>query len=136
MNETPQFPSAAPGVVLGAPNLLLRAEGALVFGLTTYLYAELAGGWILYLLFFLVPDVSMLGYLKDRRFGARVYNLGHVYIAPAILGGFGYAAGSLVTEGIALIWAAHIGLDRVLGYGLKYPTAFGATHLGWMGRVG
>jgi len=29
----------------------------------------------------------------------------------------------------ALIWLAHIGIDRALGYGLKYPTFFRDTHL-------
>lgn len=30
---------------------------------------------------------------------------------------------------LALIHLAHIGFDRALGYGLKYGTAFGDTHL-------
>jgi hypothetical protein len=29
---------------------------------------------------------------------------------------------------------AHVGMDRAVGYGLKYPTAFGRTHLGVVGR--
>ena len=28
-----------------------------------------------------------------------------------------------------LIWTAHIGIDRLLAFGLKYPTHFSDTHL-------
>ena len=31
---------------------------------------------------------------------------------------------------LALIWLAHIGLDRLLGMGLKYSDRFTHTHLG------
>ena len=37
-------------------------------------------------------------------------------------------------QAAALIWIAHIGLDRALGYGLKYATGFGDTHLGHIGH--
>ena len=37
---------------------------------------------------------------------------------------------------VALIWLAHIGIDRALGYGLKYEAGFGFTHLGRIGRQG
>ncbi len=30
---------------------------------------------------------------------------------------------------LALVWFAHIGFDRMVGYGLKYPTDFFDTHL-------
>jgi hypothetical protein len=30
---------------------------------------------------------------------------------------------------VALIWFAHISMDRTVGYGLKYPTSFKDTHL-------
>ena len=31
---------------------------------------------------------------------------------------------------LALVWLAHIGLDRLLGMGLKYNDRFAHTHLG------
>jgi hypothetical protein len=37
---------------------------------------------------------------------------------------------------IALIWANHIGIDRMLGYGLKYAEGFRFTHLGRIGNHG
>lgn len=63
-------------------------------------------------------------------FGAAVYNLGHTYLSPATLGLIGYLVQRDLLYLLAAIWVAHIGLDRMLGYGLKYSHTFGATHLG------
>lgn len=76
----------------------------------------------------------MLGYLGNPRFGALAYNIGHTYLAPATLAAVGWAAGPPLLLSLALIWTAHISLDRMLGFGLKYPTSFGDTHLGRTGR--
>ncbi|GAA3886639.1 hypothetical protein GCM10022405_10350 [Gibbsiella dentisursi] len=64
-----------------------------------------------------------------------LYNFAHSFIdALAIL-----AAGILLSMPMAvtagIIWVAHIGFDRALGYGLKYSTGFGVTHLGPIGRA-
>jgi hypothetical protein len=83
---------------------------------------------------FLLPDLSMLGYLRSKRIGAIGYNLAHTYSAPALL-----AAGQWFLSGqlspLWLIWAAHIAFDRMLGYGLKESAGFGFTHLGPIGRT-
>jgi hypothetical protein len=71
----------------------------------------------------------MLGYLRDPATGALVYNLAHTYLAPFILAVIGYLSGLPVLLALAAVWAAHIGLDRLLAYGLKYPTGFKDTHL-------
>ena len=83
----------------------------------------------MFLLLFLAPDLSMLGYLANPRLGSLVYNLAHTYFVPLVLAGIGLVASSHLCILLALIWAAHIGMDRLLGYGLKYPTAFKDTHL-------
>ena len=93
-------------------------------------YARLQGSWLLFALLFLVPDVSMIGYLRDRRIGAGVYNAVHTYLGPALLGAGALWIGSTTAGQIAVIWACHIGFDRLLGFGLKYPSGFGDTHLG------
>lgn len=85
------------------------------------------------LLLVLIPDLSMLGYLKDSRVKALSYNLGHTHPLPAVLVTFGVLAGSLLYVSLGLIWFAHIGFDRMIGFGLKYPTGFRDTHLGWIG---
>jgi hypothetical protein len=94
------------------------------------LYWLHGGSWWLFLLLLLAPDASMLGYLAGPRFGAAAYNAFHSYPLPAVLAAFGLLGGFPPALAVALVWFAHIGMDRTLGYGLKYPTAFGDTHLG------
>ena len=81
---------------------------------------------------FFVPDVSFGGYLAGPRVVAAIYNIAHSYVGPLILAATMLSVGLGLT--LALVWAAHVGFDRALGYGLKYPTAFGDTHLGRIGR--
>jgi hypothetical protein len=83
----------------------------------------------MFLLLLLAPDLSMLGYLMNPQVGSVVYNLAHTYVVPLTLAGIGLFASSPLCVLLALIWVAHIGMDRLLGYGLKYPTAFTDTHL-------
>ncbi len=76
------------------------------------------------------PNIFMLGDLRGPRAGAAVYNLGHTLLCPAFLARPACWMGATWPVSIALIWFGHIGVDRLLGYGLKYPTAFKDTHLG------
>jgi hypothetical protein len=122
------------GAVTGGVRILLRLEGLALFAGMTALYAAWGGSWTVYLLLFLVPDLSFLAYLSDAKFGALVYNAAHSYMAPVTLLTFGFGLASPLTLSIALIWLAHIGIDRALGYGLKYSAGFGFTHLGRIGR--
>jgi hypothetical protein len=125
----------AEGVVSGAPKAILRLEGAAVLAAASAAYSQLEMSWMMFALLFLVPDVSMLGYLAGRRIGATLYNLGHSYVLPVALGGVGVLLSQRLPAELSLIWVAHIGFDRMLGYGLKYPTAFGHTHLGVVGKL-
>ena len=122
---------AAGGQVRGGVSLLLRLEGGLELGVAILAYAVLGGGWVTFVVLLLVPDLSMLGYIAGNRVGAVVYNAAHTYLAPALLAGLAWALHlpPWVTL-VALIWAAHIGADRLLGFGLKYPEGFKPTHLG------
>jgi hypothetical protein len=119
------------GVVTGALNWILRAEGALVFAAAVTAYAHMELGWLLFALLFFVPDIFMLGYLRDNRMGAISYNFGHTYILPAIFFGVGWMNAVPLVSAISLIWIGHIGFDRMLGYGLKYEAGFKLTHLSW-----
>ena len=118
------------GVVMGAPQTLLRLEGLAVLALTVFAYSQIGAGWALFAILFLVPDLSMLGYLAGPRAGAILYNLGHSYLLPAAIGAVGLAIGTPLLTSVALIWVAHIGFDRMVGYGFKYSDAFKHTHLG------
>ena len=120
------------GVVSGGPLVWLRVEGAAVLALATAGYAVSGQPWWLYAVLFLAPDLAMLAYLAGPRVGGAVYNVLHNYAGPILLAGVLYA--TKVPFGVPLIWAAHIGFDRMLGYGLKYPRGFAYTHLGRAGR--
>ena len=111
------------------PSGLLRVEGAGLFigAIVLYFYADYP--WWLLLVLALAPDLSMLGYLAGPRVGAAAYDSVHTTLLPIALGVVGVLAESEVATQLALIWLAHIGADRALGYGLKYPTHFKDTHL-------
>ncbi len=123
------------GAVTGGLRTLLRLEGLTVFLGMTLLYAVRGGSWWVYAILFLAPDLSFAGYLAGPRVGAMVYNAAHSYMAPVSLMVTGFGMASPLTMSIATIWMAHIGIDRALGYGLKYADGFTFTHLGWIGRA-
>ncbi len=131
---------AANPAITGAPRLLLRLEGfvALAGALLAFVQVEgpeILGApwWVLAALFF-APDLSMLAYLGGPRAGALVYNAAHTYVAPFLLGSVGFYALGGAGFALALLWIAHIGFDRALGYGLKYGSGFSDTHLGRIGK--
>jgi hypothetical protein len=115
--------------MLNNPKVLLHTEGWVVLTVSFAAYHELSGNWLLFFLLFLWPDLSMLGYLANVRLGASLYNLVHTYAGPLLLGTAAVFEQWHNTLLFALIWTAHIGLDRMLGYGLKYPTFFKDTHM-------
>jgi hypothetical protein len=119
------------------PRQILRAEGFAVFvaATVTFLFG-LEGALWLYLLLLLAPDLSMLAYLAGPRLGSYGYNLAHTYVAPLALAGLGLWLAAPTAVLVALVWAAHVGMDRSLAYGLKHATGFRDTHLGRAGRRG
>jgi hypothetical protein len=120
----------AAGIVLGTPRQILRAEGAALLIAAIAAYSALDAGWLLFAALFLAPDLFMLGYAANTRFGAAIYNLGHSTIPPLALIGLGWIAATPLVMALGLVWLAHIGFDRLIGYGLKYGDAFKHTHLG------
>jgi hypothetical protein len=122
------------GTVTGGLRTLLRLEGLTLFAGMTLLYAVWGGSWWVYALLFLAPDLSFAAYLAGPRIGAIGYNTAHSYMAPMMLMVAGFGMASPLTLSIAMIWLAHIGFDRALGYGLKYLIGFGYTHLGRIGQ--
>lgn len=124
--KTPSFP--------GNAIMLQRLEGLAALGLGVLAYAALGQSWLVFSLLFLAPDLFMLGYMRSARTGAAIYNLGHSFVAPALLAALGFVIGP-VAFGLAAIWMAHIGFDRMLGYGLKLNGRFEETHLGLIGKA-
>ncbi len=113
-----------------SPGFLLRFEGAVQLALCIFLYAQTGAPWFLFILLFFVPDLSIAGYLAGNRIGAIIYNLIHTDFFPALLAAYGIIGGNAPAVSLALIWFAHIGFDRLLGFGLKYSSGFKDTHLG------
>jgi len=115
--------------MLTRPRWILHAEGAAIFLLALFFYQQGHFHWWLFALLFLAPDLFMLGYLANVKLGAALYNLVHTLVGPLC---FFVAAWVLPAPQLmpyALIWLAHLGFDRMLGFGLKYPTQFRDTHL-------
>jgi len=121
--------------VTGTPRVLLRLEGACLLIIAIVLYSRLAESWWLFAILFLAPDLSFLGYLAGPRLGAIAYNLLHTITGPILLALAGLFVPYEPAVAVALIWLAHCGFDRALGYGLKYEAGFGFTHLGRIGRA-
>jgi hypothetical protein len=111
------------------PAALLRVEGVALLVLSVLLYRANGGGWVMFGVLLLAPDLSMLGYLAGPKVGAAIYNTFHTYAVPAVVGVLGMIFASPSVVAVALIWSAHIGMDRAVGYGLKYPSSFKDTHL-------
>jgi hypothetical protein len=122
------------GAVTGGVRTLLRLEGFALFAGMTLLYGVWDGSWWIYGILFFVPDVSFAAYLAGPRFGAMIYNAAHSYLAPMSMMTLGFATTEPLILSIAMIWLAHIGFDRMLGYGLKYAAGFGFTHMGRIGK--
>jgi hypothetical protein len=112
----------------------LRAEGLATFaaGLAGFLFLGLP--WWAFLLLLIVPDVSMVGYLRGPRVGAIVYNVAHDLATGVAIAGLGLAVASVPVAAAGAILVAHSGMDRMAGFGLKFPSSFQDTHLGRIGR--
>jgi len=123
------------GYVTGAPKVWLQIENLAVLSLCAAAYSRTGLGWLWFAAFFLAPDLSMLGYIGGRKLGAGAYNIGHSYIGPIIVMAAGFVLHIQPLLGAGLIWGAHVGFDRMLGYGLKYGEGFGFTHLGLRGKA-
>ncbi|RYY74981.1 MAG: DUF4260 family protein [Gammaproteobacteria bacterium] len=121
------------GCVTGNLNWLLRAEGLAIFVFALMAYQFLGFAWGFFILMFLLPDLSWIAYFHSPNVGAIAYNIAHSYILPLMLFAYGFFVSSSDADKLAVIWIAHIGFDRALGFGLKYPRGFRYTHLGRLG---
>jgi hypothetical protein len=111
------------------PRLLLRLEGVALAGAALAVYFHLGHSALALVALLIAVDLSLLGFLAGPRVGTLTYNLAHTAVTPLILGAVGVLADGSIMVQVALAWLAHIGVDRALGFGLKYPTAFDDTHL-------
>jgi hypothetical protein len=122
------------GETTGAVRVVLRLEGLCVLIAALVTYSKFGLGWKTFALFFLTPDISFAGYLAGSKIGAISYNLAHSYVGALCCLIVGLLLSAPIVLGAGIIWCAHIGFDRALGYGLKYSAGFGFTHLGRIGK--
>jgi hypothetical protein len=115
-------------------NALLKLEGLALFVLSIFLFSQLEYAWWWYPLLFFTPDLSMLGYWGDARTGAALYNIVHHHVVSISLYVMGFFIGLPLLQLAGVTLLGHSNLDRLLGYGLKYPDTFQNTHLGAIGR--
>jgi Domain of unknown function (DUF4260) len=111
------------------PRTLLRIEFALGFLLALLLYERHHGSWLMFIVLFFVPDLTLAAYLAGNRAGAACYNAIHTLVVPVILAAAGVLGERPLLVLLSLILFAHIALDRTLGFGLKYPAGPRETHL-------
>jgi hypothetical protein len=116
-------------VLARLPAVLLRLEGLVLFGAALALYVREDYSILLLVVLFLAPDLSFVGLAGGQRLGAVAYDAAHTYVGPILLASASLIAEWTVGVELGLIWLAHIGIDRALGYGLRYPYAFKETHL-------
>jgi hypothetical protein len=109
--------------------VLLRVEGVAVAGAALALYFDAGYPWWLLVVLVLAPDLSMLGFVAGPSAGTVSYNAMHTYALPVLLAALGVIVEADLAVQLGLIWLTHIGVDRAIGYGLKYPSGFKDTHL-------
>ena len=140
MNAHPRTDATAAidesGVVLAQPRLWLRTEAAVLLAAALVGFAKTGQSWWLVALLLLAPDLLMIGYARSSKLGAVLYNLAHATPLPAALAAFGWWQDHRLALAAGFVWLAHIGMDRLLGYGLKYDDHFQHTHLGLIGKRG
>jgi len=112
---------------------LIRLEELFLALLSIFLFRSLGYAWWWFPLLLLAPAIGMAGYLAGPRVGAVTYNLVHHKAVAIVLYVVGALMGSPLLQLAGVIILAHSSLDRVLGYGLKYPDSFKHTHLGMIG---
>ncbi len=108
---------------------ILRLESLCFFLINLYIYHYLGKGWVLFILLFFIPDLSILMYIFDKKIGAIFYNLFHTYIWFFLLLVIGFIMKNNLIVSFGVIYGSHISFDRMIGYGLKYNDSFKNTHL-------
>ena len=116
-------------IKMSMPNVMLRLEGTAVLVASMVAYGYLGYSWWIFALLFMWPDLAFVAYAVNKRFGSVVYNVVHTYSLPLLLVGASLFFSWSFGLQFALIWLAHIGMDRTFGYGLKYPGEFKTTHM-------
>ncbi|WP_282085345.1 DUF4260 domain-containing protein [Aquimarina algiphila] len=112
----------------------IQLEEIAMLGLGIYAFSLLPYSWWLFLALFLVPDIGMIGYVINSKFGALSYNIFHHKGLAIIIYGIGISIPNETLQLSGIILFVRSAFDRILGYGLKYEKGFKFTHLGEIGK--
>jgi len=110
----------------------IKLEELAMFGLSIYLFSLTSYEWWWYLVWILVPDLSMIGYIINTKVGAIAYNIAHHKLLAIGILIIGWYITNPELELAGIILFGHSSMDRLFGYGLKYSDDFKHTHLGWL----
>jgi len=113
---------------------IIRIEELAKLALCFILSLYLGYTWWIFLVWLLAPDISMAGYLINKKAGAVVYNVAHHQALAILMGLIGLWIGSREWILVGLVLFGHSSMDRAFGFGLKYLDDFKHTHLGWIGK--
>ncbi|EIT87366.1 hypothetical protein A374_00290 [Fictibacillus macauensis ZFHKF-1] len=108
---------------------IIRIENGMAFALSFVLYVRMDYPLWLFFVLLLAPDLTMIGYAMNQKTGARMYNVGHSFILPFLFVVCYVFFSNDYLLIIAIIWIAHICMDRLFGFGLKYKDSFKSTHI-------
>src|SRR5699024_177787 len=103
---------------------ILHLEGLAVFVFCLYFYWLNDLSCLLFFFLLCVHVLFMVVYLLNNGFVSRLYNLFNTYMVSLAVIFLGMFLSNATFLAIGIIWTAHIGMDRLVGYGLKYPTHF------------
>lgn len=115
-------------------NTVIKIEEFGQFLASIFLFSYLPYSWWVFPAAILIPDLSMGGYLFNTKIGALLYNIFHHKLLGIIFSVLGFWQGIDFITLAGLILFGHSAMDRMFGYGLKFPDDFKHTHLGWIGR--
>jgi hypothetical protein len=111
---------------------LIKLEELGQFLLSIVLFCQLDYQWWIFPALILLPDLSMIGYVANTNVGAWIYNFFHHKLLAITVLALGLYFDNSAIHLAGLILFGHSTMDRLLGYGLKYPDNFKNTHLGWI----
>jgi hypothetical protein len=113
---------------------IIQIEELALLLASIFLFSRLHFSWWWFPLLILTPDLSMAGYLANKKVGAVVYNIFHHKALALGCIFLGIYLGDQTVQLMGIILFGHSSMDRMMGYGLKYYKGFQYTHLGMIGK--
>ncbi len=113
---------------------IIKLEELAMFLLSILMFMEAEFAWWIFPALLLAPDIGMIGYVVNNKFGALCYNVFHHKGIAVLVFGIGLLAEEPYLELAGAILFGHSSMDRIFGYGLKFADSFQRTHLGRIGK--